>query len=50
MIYDGVLSTLLNIDLAQMERALRKQLGKKLKAIELNLARSKPGPRTRPNI
>src|ERR687889_165335 len=38
MIYDGVLSRLLNIDLAQMEHALRKQLGKKTKAIELNLA------------
>jgi 2-oxoglutarate ferredoxin oxidoreductase subunit alpha len=38
MIYDGVLSKLLGIDLAQMERALRKQLGKKTKAIELNLA------------
>jgi 2-oxoglutarate ferredoxin oxidoreductase subunit alpha len=37
MIYDGVLSKLLGIDLAQMEHALRKQLGKKTKAIELNL-------------
>jgi 2-oxoglutarate/2-oxoacid ferredoxin oxidoreductase subunit alpha len=37
MIYDGVLSKLLNIDMAQMEHALRKQLGKKVKAIELNL-------------
>ncbi len=37
MIYDGVLSKLLGIELAQMEHALRKQLGKKMKAIELNL-------------
>src|SRR5919107_1184113 len=43
MIYDGVLSRLLNIDLAQMEHALRKQLGKKLKAIELNLAALEAG-------
>src|SRR5918995_4500096 len=32
MIYDGVLSKLLSIDMGQMEHALRKQLGKKLKA------------------
>src|SRR5687767_4418645 len=38
MIYDGVLSKLLNVDMAQMEHALRRQLGKKLKAVELNLA------------
>ena len=37
MIYDGVLSKLLNVDMGQMEHALRRQLGKKLKAIELNL-------------
>jgi 2-oxoglutarate ferredoxin oxidoreductase subunit alpha len=37
MIYDGVLSKLLNVDMAQMEHALRRQMGKKLKAIELNL-------------
>jgi 2-oxoglutarate ferredoxin oxidoreductase subunit alpha len=37
MIYDGVLSRLLNIDLAQMEHALRKQLGRKAKAVELNM-------------
>jgi 2-oxoglutarate/2-oxoacid ferredoxin oxidoreductase subunit alpha len=43
MIYDGVLSTLLNIDLGHMERALRKQLGPKLKAIELNLAALEAG-------
>ena len=43
MIYDGVLSKLLNIDLGQMEHALRKQLGKKLKAIELNLGALEAG-------
>ena len=37
MIYDGVLSRLLSIDMGQMEKALRKQMGKKLKAIELNM-------------
>src|SRR5687768_9785823 len=43
MIYDGVLSHLLSIEMAQMEHALRKQLGKKLKAIELNLGALKAG-------
>ena len=37
MIYDGVLSKLINVEMAQMEHALRRQLGKKTKAIELNL-------------
>ena len=37
MIYDGVLSRLLNIELGQMEHALKKQLGKKAKAVELNM-------------
>ncbi len=32
MIYDGVLAHLLEIDIAQMEIALRRQMGKKLKA------------------
>src|ERR1044071_3269474 len=36
MIYDGVLSRLLSIDMRQMDKALRKQLGKKQKAIDLN--------------
>ncbi|TAK17447.1 MAG: 2-oxoacid:acceptor oxidoreductase subunit alpha [Acidobacteria bacterium] len=36
MIYDGVLARLLSIDLAEMEKALGKQLGKKPKAMELN--------------
>jgi 2-oxoglutarate ferredoxin oxidoreductase subunit alpha len=38
MIYDGVLSKLLLVELEQMEHALRRQLGKKAKAIELNIA------------
>ena len=36
MIYDGVLANLLQIDLAQMEVALNKQLGRKPKAVALN--------------
>ncbi len=43
MIYDGVLSRLLSIDMGQMEKALRKQLGKKEKAIELNMSALKAG-------
>ncbi|HSC26012.1 MAG TPA: 2-oxoacid:acceptor oxidoreductase subunit alpha [Vicinamibacterales bacterium] len=43
MIYDGVLSKLLDIDLRQMEHALRKQLGRKTKAIELNLGALEAG-------
>jgi len=37
MIYDGVLSQLLGIEMPEMEKALRKQFGKKVKAAELNL-------------
>jgi 2-oxoglutarate ferredoxin oxidoreductase subunit alpha len=43
MIYDGVLSRLLGIDLAEMERALDKQLGKKPKALALNQAALEAG-------
>ena len=43
MIYDGVLSKLLNVELGQMEHALKKQLGKKLKAIELNMGALQAG-------
>jgi 2-oxoglutarate/2-oxoacid ferredoxin oxidoreductase subunit alpha len=43
MVYDGVLSRLLSIEMAQMEKALRKQLGKKQKAIDLNMAALKAG-------
>ncbi|MGE5198561.1 MAG: 2-oxoacid:acceptor oxidoreductase subunit alpha [Rhodospirillaceae bacterium] len=38
MIYDGVLSKLLGIDMAEMEKALGRQLGKKAKAVALNQA------------
>jgi 2-oxoglutarate/2-oxoacid ferredoxin oxidoreductase subunit alpha len=43
MIYDGVLSRLLSVDMAEMEKALRKQLGRKVKAIELNMGALKAG-------
>lgn len=43
MIYDGVLSRLLSIDMAQMEKAIRKQLGRKQKAIDLNVGALKVG-------
>jgi 2-oxoglutarate ferredoxin oxidoreductase subunit alpha len=43
MVYDGVLSRLLSIDMEQMDKALRKQLGKKQKAIELNMSALKAG-------
>ena len=43
MIYDGVLSRLLSIEMAQMEKALRKQLGRKQKAVELNMSALKAG-------
>jgi 2-oxoglutarate ferredoxin oxidoreductase subunit alpha len=43
MIYDGVLAKLLSIDMGQMEKALRKQLGKKEKAIVLNMGALKAG-------
>src|SRR5215475_8764856 len=43
MIYDGILAKLLGIDLALMERALGKQMGKKAKAVALNVAALKAG-------
>ena len=43
MIYDGVLSHLLDVDLGEMEKALTKQMGKKPKAVELNLNALKAG-------
>jgi 2-oxoglutarate ferredoxin oxidoreductase subunit alpha len=43
MIYDGVLSKLLAIEIGQMEHALKRQLGKKTKAIELNMAALEAG-------
>jgi 2-oxoglutarate/2-oxoacid ferredoxin oxidoreductase subunit alpha len=38
MIYDGVLAHLLGIEMVEMEKALRRQLGKKQKALALNTA------------
>src|SRR5262245_21809603 len=43
MIYDGILAKLLGIDLALMEKALGKQLGKKAKAVTLNVGALKAG-------
>src|SRR4029450_2213884 len=43
MVYDGGLSRLLSIDMGQMEKALKKQMGKKQKAIELNMSALKAG-------
>src|ERR1051325_398147 len=43
MIYDGILAKLLGIDMALMERALNKQLGKKGKAVALNAGALKAG-------
>jgi 2-oxoglutarate ferredoxin oxidoreductase subunit alpha len=43
MIYDGILAKLLGIDLAVMEQALGKQLGKKAKAVALNAGALKAG-------
>jgi len=38
MIYDGILSKLLGIEMAEMEKALNRQLGRKAKAVALNQA------------
>ena len=43
MIYDGIMAKLLGIDLALMEKALAKQLGKKAKAVTLNAGALKAG-------
>jgi 2-oxoglutarate ferredoxin oxidoreductase subunit alpha len=43
MIYDGVLAHLLEIELGEMEKALTKQMGKKPKAVELNVNALKAG-------
>jgi 2-oxoglutarate ferredoxin oxidoreductase subunit alpha len=43
MIYDGVLSSLLSIELGEMEKALERQLGKKPKAMALNMAALEAG-------
>ncbi len=43
MIYDGILAKLLGIDLTLMEQALKKQLGRKAKAVALNSGALKAG-------
>jgi 2-oxoglutarate ferredoxin oxidoreductase subunit alpha len=43
MIYVGVMAHLLGVDLAQVEKALRKQFAKKVKAADLNWAAAKAG-------
>jgi 2-oxoglutarate ferredoxin oxidoreductase subunit alpha len=43
MVYDGILSELLSIDLKEMEIALTRQLGKKPKALQLNMAALEAG-------
>jgi 2-oxoglutarate/2-oxoacid ferredoxin oxidoreductase subunit alpha len=43
MIYDGVLSYLLDIELGEMEKALTKQLARKQKALALNMGALKAG-------
>jgi 2-oxoglutarate ferredoxin oxidoreductase subunit alpha len=43
MIYDGVLADLLGIDMAEMEKALGRQLGRKPKAMTLNAAALRAG-------
>src|SRR5438477_6726244 len=43
MIYDGVLSRLLGIDITLMEKALFRQLGRKAKAVTLNQGALKAG-------
>ncbi len=43
MIYDGILAELLSIDLGEMEKALTRQMGRKPKALALNLAALEAG-------
>ena len=43
MIYVGVVAQLLNIEMAEVEKALRKQFAKKVKAANLNLAAAQAG-------
>ena len=43
MIYDGILAKLLGVDMALMEKALNKQLGRKAKAVTLNAGALKAG-------
>lgn len=43
MIYDGVLSKLLGIEMDEMEKALRKQFGRKVNAADLNMGALEAG-------
>lgn len=43
MIYDGVLAKLLGIEMAEIEKALRKQFKKKVKAVDLNFGAARAG-------
>jgi len=43
MIYPGVLAHLLGLDMAEMEKAIRRQFGKKQKAADLNVNAAKAG-------
>jgi 2-oxoglutarate ferredoxin oxidoreductase subunit alpha len=43
MIYDGVVAYLLGIDMAEIEKALRKQFKSKVKAADLNMSAAKAG-------
>ena len=43
MIYVGVVAKLLDLDMAEVEKALRKQFAKKIKAANLNLAAAQAG-------
>src|SRR5690242_13697059 len=43
MIYVGVVAQLLNLDMAEVEKAIRKQFGRKVKAADLNVNAAKAG-------
>jgi 2-oxoglutarate ferredoxin oxidoreductase subunit alpha len=43
MVYVGVVASLLTIDMAEVEKAIRKQFAKKVKAANLNLAAARQG-------
>ncbi len=43
MVYVGVVARLLNLDVTEMEKAIRKQFGRKVKAADLNVNAAKAG-------
>ncbi|HJS99668.1 MAG TPA: 2-oxoacid:acceptor oxidoreductase subunit alpha [Terriglobales bacterium] len=43
MVYVGVVARLLNLDMSEVEKAIRKQFARKVKAAELNLAAARAG-------